>query len=532
MARVLLVDDDADQTTVRGMILERAGYDVKTALTGDQARQVFATHDPDVVVMDLRLRDCNGLELIREFRRLKPDLRIIVLSGHPSDVAGAPEARLVNSVIAKPARSARLLSVVGKLTALCIGLLSSAAAQQMVYPFHVDRSGEAVADIVMSSPGANWARDGHEAAMADLQIDNGAVFQQMLYAGETPRRYSVFLGSLAPGDHKLTLRQNRRYSAPATSVSVREVSFRSGIVDPVLANAPVVYARADTIGKFTDVPMVLYAEKVRDSGAELLQYTMIFSNEDGGTSTRALMARWGRTTDVEYIYRVDPKTHRATIQARGHKEEEFDGRREDEHPLLVPVTDNNMVAAGASAIRYQVAPILVDLSHDPREKVMNDDPVLYRVMSQELQREHKLRPFGVVDGEKVSDPRNYLYIDADVANRASAVSAHVRLKNESIWRSSDLGRTDYGIDRDGWIQTTIELPPGTGPQQIEEIGFSCAVAPQKNHIPLTGLCKVNRVSSVFQLDRAYKPGPSIWSLATPVEIPAGVMRAWAAGAKP
>ena len=31
---------------------------------------------------------------------------------------------------------------------------------------------------------------------------------------------------------------------------------------------------------------------------------MIWSNEDGGTNTPALMARWGRTTDIEWIYRV------------------------------------------------------------------------------------------------------------------------------------------------------------------------------------------------------------------------------------
>ena len=39
-------------------------------------------------------------------------------------------------------------------------------------------------------------------------------------------------------------------------------------------------------------------------GNRTIEYTMIWSNEDGGTNTPALMARWGRTTDIEWIYRV------------------------------------------------------------------------------------------------------------------------------------------------------------------------------------------------------------------------------------
>jgi CheY-like chemotaxis protein len=529
MARVLLVDDDADQTAIRKLIFEKAGHDVITAGTCDQARQAFAARDPEIVVMDLRLPgDCDGLELIREFREVKPDLRIVVLSGHPADVAGRPEAQMIDGVLSKPARSARLLSLISKLTLLCASLTFAAPAQKMTYTFHTDRPGEAVADITMSAPGADWGRAGHEAAVADIQVDSSRTFQQMLYAGDTPRRYPIFLGALGAGDHSVTIRQNRQYSAPGTSVSVVEAKFRGGIDDPVVANAPILSARENTIGKFTDAPMVLYAEKVRDNGADLLQYTMIFTNEDGGTSTRALMARWGRTTDIEYIYRVNPQTHRATIQARDHKEEEFQGEHEGLHPLLLPVTDNNMVAGGTSAIRYQIAPRLVDLSDSSREEVMNDDPVMYRVMSQELEREGKLRPFGEVDGEKISDPRNYLYIEAKVENRTSAVSAHIRLQNETFWRSSDLGRLDYGIERDDWVQTTIELPPGTKLDQVADIGFDCSVMPDddKDHMALTGQCRVDRVSKVFQLDRAYRPSASTWSLPAPVDIPAGLMRVW------
>ena len=57
---------------------------------------------------------------------------------------------------------------------------------------------------------------------------------------------------------------------------------------------------------------------------------MIWSNEDGGTNTPALMARWGRTTDIEWIYRVvlapDGRIVSEHYQAPNHETKAFTGR--------------------------------------------------------------------------------------------------------------------------------------------------------------------------------------------------------------
>jgi hypothetical protein len=263
------------------------------------------------------------------------------------------------------------------------------------------------------------------------------------------------------------------------------------------------------------------------NGVDLLQYTVVFSSEDGGTSTRALMARWGRTTDIEYVYRVDPRTERGIIQTRDHKDVEFAGKREGKHPLLIPVTDNNMVADEVpSAVRYQIAPFLVNLSRNSREKVMDDDPVLYRVAGEELVREGKLRAFGVVDGNKIGDPRNYLYVEARVAVKNAGVVTLVRRRDDPVWRSSALGRPDYTVDRGGWIRTTVELPPGTRPADVTEIGFTCTVVVDSTtkRYPDTGSCRIEAVNKAFLLDNGYRPGASLWSQHEPVEIPAGLIR--------
>ena len=160
------------------------------------------------------------------------------------------------------------------------------AAQQTTWPFELDRPGEAVADLTMSSPSADWAMPGREATMADVRVDDGPAFQVMLYGGESPRKYAVFLGRLDRGSHRISVVRNATYSAPGAALKVTGVSVRGGIDNPIIARAPVLYARKNTIGRFTDAPMIVYAEQL----GGVLQYTVIFTNEDGGTSTRALMA--------------------------------------------------------------------------------------------------------------------------------------------------------------------------------------------------------------------------------------------------
>lgn len=73
-----------------------------------------------------------------------------------------------------------------------------------------------------------------------------------------------------------------------------------------------------------------------------------FSNEDGGTQTTALMARWGRTTDIEWVYEtrigVEGETS-AIFQGADHKDTRFAGKLEADHPLMFVATVNNNFSA-------------------------------------------------------------------------------------------------------------------------------------------------------------------------------------------
>lgn len=407
------------------------------------------------------------------------------------------------------------------------GLALFLALPSQAVTFQLDRAAEAVAVLELRSPGADWSQPGREAAMADLVLDGRIQQQVLLFAGDVPHRYQVFLGTLTAGPHTLDIRRNALYSAAGAGLTVLRAEAHADS-SPELLHAPILSARRNTIGKFSDVPLLVYCERLVQDGRPYLQYTVIFSNEDGGTSTRALMARWGRTTDIEYVYKAfldpDGKLTRATIQARGHEEIEFRGERDGTHPLLIPVTDNNMVAPEPpSPIRYQLAPRLVSLTDHSREQTMDDAPWTYQVMTRELIRESKLRPFGQVDGQKISDPRNYVYVEMKVALQTAGVSVLVRRKGEAALRSSDLGRPDYAITRDGWVRTTVELPPGTTAEQVAElaIGYMAVPGSSSQPYPVSGRCRIEQISKVFLLDSSALPGPSFFRRGELIELATG-----------
>jgi hypothetical protein len=400
------------------------------------------------------------------------------------------------------------------------------------FSFMISRPAQVVAELEMSSPEADWGVKGREAAVADVRVDALAVQQVITYAGGQQHTYRIFLGQMEPGRHRLTVRRNQEYSALGAGLEVAAVRFHEYTQDDpmfqVLTHAPVLYARKNTIGRFSDVPLLAYCERLEEHGQPVLQYTVMFSNEDGGTSTRALMARWGRSTDIEYVYRVllkpDGSKIRAIVQGRGHKDTEFRSPYEAGHPLLMPVTDNNMIAAAAgSPLRFQVAPSLVDLSRSSREAVMDANPVTYQVMAQELEREGKIRKFGTVDGENISDVRNYAYVEYQASHKDSALTVRVHLNDGRVY-ASDLGRIDLAIGRPGWVRSTVELPPGTGKSDLRAVEFECVVAPpsaKERPMPHSGTCRLEAVNKVFLLDQHYRPQDSWLKVADPVEVPTG-----------
>jgi DNA-binding NtrC family response regulator len=114
-ARVLIVDDHRDAAEALMLLVESHDYEVRTAATGEEARSVFGTWEPHLVLMDMVLPDIGGLQLLREFREMRPDTQIIVVTGFGT-VSAAVEAMGTGafSFIEKPVDPNMLLAMLGK----------------------------------------------------------------------------------------------------------------------------------------------------------------------------------------------------------------------------------------------------------------------------------------------------------------------------------------------------------------------------------------------------------------------------------
>jgi CheY-like chemotaxis protein len=116
--RILLVDDNARGSTARKMILTDNGYEVETALSGEEAWELFQEHSFDVVVTDLRMGGFDGVELIRRIRATDTPTGIILLSGFIDCLGLTPESSGADELINKSNKEIpELLRAVRKLAA-------------------------------------------------------------------------------------------------------------------------------------------------------------------------------------------------------------------------------------------------------------------------------------------------------------------------------------------------------------------------------------------------------------------------------
>jgi DNA-binding NtrC family response regulator len=82
MATILIVDDEVDVRETVDMILDYEGYDTVHAGDGAQALALLAQQDVDAVLLDIKMPGRDGMEILEDMRRDKPDLPVIMISGH------------------------------------------------------------------------------------------------------------------------------------------------------------------------------------------------------------------------------------------------------------------------------------------------------------------------------------------------------------------------------------------------------------------------------------------------------------------
>jgi len=86
--KVLLIDDDPDTVGLIGTLLEKEGYKVISALNGEQGLKKAYEENPDLVLIDIRLPDMDGNEVLRRIKDVNPDRSVIMVTAY-ADVDNA-----------------------------------------------------------------------------------------------------------------------------------------------------------------------------------------------------------------------------------------------------------------------------------------------------------------------------------------------------------------------------------------------------------------------------------------------------------
>lgn len=400
--------------------------------------------------------------------------------------------------------------------------------------FTLEAPAEVAATLTASCSGCDWGRLGREAAALELRVDGRYSQHLLLTRGAEAAEYRMALGRLAAGAHTLSV----FFDAAASGRDVRAAALSALALQPLpagspeaaaLAHAPILYARPNTLGRFSDVPLLMWYEREATPRGERLRYSVVFSNEDGGTPSDRLMATWGRLTDIEYVYGVERDREGRVLseefQGKNHKLTPFSGAHEAAHPLLHVVTDNNMLGErGEAGPRFAPLPIPFQLQGTSREAVMDAHPWTYQVSVKEARREGRVDERARPGYRKIPDPQRFATLEACAPAQDATLAFSVGVlsrKGERRWFDSDAGLKNFRIARrghefpTGCFRGAVALPADVPAAAIVGLRFRAFTRlPEKDEPPLpkgAGRARLLSVNTLFLLGPDDRPGPRLFA---------------------
>lgn len=381
--------------------------------------------------------------------------------------------------------------------------------------FTADAPGEAWAALTLATPGTSWSRG--DPAVVAVDLDHMNQQEIILAGGEEPTEYLRLLGHVRPGLHLLRLRIHRMLSAP-TAHTVLVSAVRVGVVpetDPaafVWRHAPVLHYRAlqsplDSLT--TDTPLLLFYRPSAGPEGDGVEYHVVFSHEDEGTDLTGLLARWGHTTDIEWVYRVKrsvsgagPDATAGEFQGPHHRTHVYlGGHTLGRHPVLQMATLNGLVSDRVtSPFRTALAPALAQPPDEPREGVLHQFPWIYRVSALEVLRHVEMDPHHVPTSPGAADLRSYVFLQWKRAPEATLpLEAAVRARG--AWYTSAWGRRDLAFEGPDGESTAVGLPAGITADDVTGISL-------RAFDPPAGVAEI-RLVRAFSLDDDYRPRRSL-----------------------
>jgi YesN/AraC family two-component response regulator len=119
--RILIIDDDFHVRDMLERLLRRAGYDSQLAENGVEALKMHRENPVDLVITDIIMPEKEGIEIISEFRRDYPSVKLIAISGGgrigPANYLKMAKLLGAERTFAKPVDTSQLLSAIEELLA-------------------------------------------------------------------------------------------------------------------------------------------------------------------------------------------------------------------------------------------------------------------------------------------------------------------------------------------------------------------------------------------------------------------------------
>jgi len=87
-AKLLIIDDEVEFASTLCQRLQLRGFDATDMHSGGEGLAILSTIEPEIVILDLKMPDMSGLDVLEEIKNHNQSIEVIILTGHGSAESG------------------------------------------------------------------------------------------------------------------------------------------------------------------------------------------------------------------------------------------------------------------------------------------------------------------------------------------------------------------------------------------------------------------------------------------------------------
>lgn len=116
MKRILIIDDEEGMCWALDKLLTQDGYEVVTATSGRDGMGIFNSSPVDLVLLDIKMAESNGLEILEQIRKTDSKVPVLIMTGYSSmSIALEAMNRGATGYLTKPLKTSNLRETVRQL---------------------------------------------------------------------------------------------------------------------------------------------------------------------------------------------------------------------------------------------------------------------------------------------------------------------------------------------------------------------------------------------------------------------------------